>query len=108
MIKNAFHFILKVLEIFKFLSCLFHHEEKTAWFEQRYYIGFSKDKVNFKIYVMTSIFGQLIEYNNRDNFLQKSCRKWGMETGAGPPPFLKKALSWVKARGQNFSFNIVW
>ena len=31
--KNAFYFILKalfVLKIFKFLSCLFGHEEKTA------------------------------------------------------------------------------
>ena len=27
-------------------------------------------------------FGQLIEYNNRNNFLQKSCRKWGRETSS--------------------------
>ena len=28
------------------------------------------------------IFGQLIEYNKRNIILQKSCRKWGRETGS--------------------------
>ena len=35
--KNAFYFILKalfVLKIFKFLSWLFGHAEKTAWLER--------------------------------------------------------------------------
>ena len=34
--KNALYFIsnvLSVLKIFKFLSCLFGHIEKTAWLE---------------------------------------------------------------------------
>ena len=42
--KNDYYFILKaifVLKIFKFLSWLFDHYQKTAWL---------KDKVNFKIY----------------------------------------------------------
>ena len=37
MMKNAFYFILKavfVLKIFKFLSSLFGHIEKTAWLEK--------------------------------------------------------------------------
>ena len=37
MMKNAFYFILKglfVLKIFKFLSWLFTHVEKTAWLER--------------------------------------------------------------------------
>ena len=37
MMKNAFYFILKALfvpKIFKFLSWLFGHVEKTTWFEQ--------------------------------------------------------------------------
>ena len=36
MMKNAFYFILKaffVLKIFRFLSWLFGHVEKTAWLE---------------------------------------------------------------------------
>ena len=36
MVKNAFYFVLKalfVLKIFKFLSWLFGHVEKTAWLE---------------------------------------------------------------------------
>ena len=35
--KNAFYFILKalfILKIFKLLSQLFSHVEKTAWFER--------------------------------------------------------------------------
>ena len=35
-VKNAFYFILKalfILKIFKFLSWLFGHVEKTAWLE---------------------------------------------------------------------------
>ena len=37
MLKNAFYFTLKalfVLKIFKFLSWLFGHVEKTAWLER--------------------------------------------------------------------------
>ena len=37
MMQNAFYFILKtlsVLKIFKFLSPLFGHAEKTAWLER--------------------------------------------------------------------------
>ena len=48
--KNAFYFILKarfILKIFKFLSWLFDHEEKTTSLE-RYC------KVNFKIYDVTT------------------------------------------------------
>ena len=43
MMKNAFCFILKapfILKVFKFLSWLFSHKEKTIWFE---------DKVIFQI-----------------------------------------------------------
>ena len=29
-------------------------------------------------------FGQLIEYNKRNIFLQKLCRKWGKETSSRP------------------------
>ena len=30
----------------------------------------------------TMKFGQLIEYNKRNIFFQKLCRKWGKETGS--------------------------
>ena len=46
--KNAFYFILKTLlvfMIFKFLTCIIGHVEKTAW---------KKDKVNLKIYKVTT------------------------------------------------------
>ena len=48
MMENAFHFTLTtlfVLKMFKFLSWLFRHVEK--WLD-------SKDKVNFKIYDVTT------------------------------------------------------
>ena len=37
-------------------------------------------------------FGQLIEYNVRYTFLQKSGRKWGWETSSRPLVFFKKKL----------------
>ena len=36
----------------------------------------------------TMKFGQLIEYNKTNIFLQKSCRKWDKETGSRPNIFL--------------------
>ena len=82
---------LFVLKIFKYLYWLFGHVEKQLL----------KDKVNFKIYGIsnwlaitihilpniswsknnqTMKLGQLIEYNQGNIFLQKSCKKWGRET----------------------------
>ena len=57
MIKNAFYFILKafsVLNKFKFLSWLFCHIEKRLD---------AKDKVNFKIYDITTLLTN--NYNTR-------------------------------------------
>ena len=90
LIKNAY-FTLKslfVLKIFKFLSWLFDQVEKRLdW----------KDEVNFKIYNVTTWkqaisihtlinvsskgnqamkFGQVIEYNMRNVFLEKSYTKY--------------------------------
>ena len=48
----------------------------------------------------TMKFGQLIEYNMRNNFLEKSCPKYGGETGARPfseKLELKISLDWCKA-----------
>ena len=50
-------------------------------------------------------FGQVIEYNNRNIFLQKSCRKWGSKTSSRPFLFFKKALLEVKASGLQLSFS---
>ena len=93
-IKNAFYFTLKalfVLKIFIFLSQLSGHVEKR------------KDKVNFKIYDVTAyetivihilryisrckdnqtaIFGQLIEYNMINIFLEKTYTNCGGETSS--------------------------
>ena len=43
-------------------------------------------------------FGQVVEYNNRNIFPQKSCRKWSRETSSRPL-FLFKKLYEVKASG---------
>ena len=40
-------------------------------------------------------FGQLIEYNNRNFFLQKLCRKWGTETSSRR---LYKSLKWGESK----------
>ena len=39
----------------------------------------------------TMKFGQLIEYNKINIFLQKVCRKWGKETSSKPLSFFIKA-----------------
>ena len=44
-------------------------------------------------------FVQLIECNKLNNFLQKSCRKYDMETSSRPLSVFKKALCEVKASG---------
>ena len=110
MMKNAFYFTLKalfVLKILKFLSSPFGHVEKTAQ---------QKDKVNFKIHdeklnkkldkkqlqctycpISQEVkatnqamkFGQLIEYNMRNIFVEKSYTKRAGETI--PRPLSKKS-----------------
>ena len=52
----------------------------------------------------TMKFGQLIEHNVRNVFLQKSCRKCGMETSFRPL-FVSYE---VKVNDQHLSFDIFW
>ena len=42
----------------------------------------------------TMKFGQLIEYNTENNFLQKLCGKWGRETTSKPLFIFWKSLIW--------------
>ena len=51
-------------------------------------------------------FGQLIEYNKKNTFLQQSCRKCCKETNYRPPIVFQKALFEVKAIDLQFNFNI--
>ena len=99
------------LEIFTFLSWPFGYVEKRLD---------KKIKVNSKLYddtmhILSSIsrsngnqaikFGQLVEHNIGNIFLQKSCRKWGRETSC----FLKKLYRYkLNTSGQHLSFNIFW
>ena len=39
-------------------------------------------------------FSQLIEYNKRNNLLQRLCRKWGRETSSRPLFIFWKSLKW--------------
>ena len=96
MVKNVFCFILKaffVLKILKFMFWLFGHVGK----------GLDKKvEFNLKIYGITDCiknscslsikFGQLIEYNVRNIFLRKSCRKWRRETSSRPTSVFKRVL----------------
>ena len=104
--RNAFYFTSKALfglKIFEFLSWFFGQVAKRLD---------KKDRVNFKFYDVTAgltkncnthivhylkkwtkgnqtmTFGQLIEYNLRNIFLEKSYPKCGGETS--PRPFFKK------------------
>ena len=54
-------------------------------------------------------FSQLIEYNKRNIFIQKSFRKWGRETTFGPLFAFWKNFKWDKnKRSRYLSFNIFW
>ena len=89
---------------------------------------YQKDKVNLKIHDVTTgdikirilpnisrsrgnqkmKFDQVIEYNTRKIFLQKSYRKRGRETSSRPLfAFFKKALNQVKESDLQLSLNII-
>ena len=53
-------------------------------------------------------FGQLIDYNKRKTFFQKSCGTWGRETSSRPHFIFLKSLIWVKASGLQLSFYCFW
>ena len=98
--KNVFNFILKalfVLNIFKLLSRLFGHVGKMAWLVRltlkstmTSHLGLQTIAINILPKISQSKgnqamkCGQLIEYNKKNIFLQKLCRKWGKETSSRP------------------------
>ena len=100
--KNAFYFTLKaLLKIFKLLSWLFGHVQKR--FDYKNLVNFKiydeqTDEQTIAIYILTNISrskdnkttkpGQLMEYNMKHIFLEKSYVKFGRETI--PRPFSKK------------------
>ena len=94
MMKNAFYFILKavfVLKIVKFFVMTFWSSRENGfirklrltarfmtWFTNNYNThsaNISRNKSN-----QTMKFDQSIEYNKRNIFPQKLCKKWGRET----------------------------
>ena len=94
LMKNTFYFMLKVLfflKILTFLFWLFGHVgkrlDKKAKFvtsqtgKQSVHLlpNISKSKGNQIVK-----FGQLIDYNVRNMFVQRSCRKWGRNTRSRP------------------------
>ena len=102
MLENSFFFVLKslsVFKIFKFLSWLFRHVEK--WLDWKYKFNFlsydvtkreaNKCKTHIVQYLTKKSnqkmkFGQLMEYNMRYIFLEKSCKKCGGEIFPDPSP----------------------
>ena len=96
MMKNAFCFILTALFVFKilkFLPRLFDHVGKTARLTSKFMTS-HPDLQAIAIHILPNIsqskgnqtmkFGQLIEYNKRNIFLPKLCRKWGKEISSRP------------------------
>ena len=91
--ENAFYFILKALFVTTFWSCrknnLIRKIRLTSKFMtsqpglQTISIGISANISQSKGN-QTMQFVQLIEYNKRNMFLQKLCRKWGQETSYRP------------------------
>ena len=99
--KNAFYFLLKivfVLKIFKFLIFTFLVKWENGLMRKLRLISkfmtLLSGKQAIVIHVLSNIprckgnqtmkFGQLIEYNVTQFFLQKWCWKWGSETNSRP------------------------
>ena len=103
MMNNDFYFILKplfVLKIFKFLSLIRKKRlDKKNRFNFKIF-DVSLGKKTITIHTLPNIsrkesnqtikFGQSIQYNMRNIFLQKSCRKWGRGTSSRPLLFFLK------------------
>ena len=87
--KNAFYFILKAIFVFKISKILSWKIRLTSEFMMSrpdlqtiatdILLNISRSKGN-----QTMKLGQLIEYNERNNFLQKLCEKWGSESSSRP------------------------
>ena len=91
--KDAFYFTSKalfVLKIFKFFSWLFGRVAKRLHFKVNFKIFDATAWLTIVIHILPSIsrskdhqtvkFGQLIDYNMRNIFLEKSYTKCGGET----------------------------
>ena len=100
MMRNAFYFILKalfVLKIFKFFtsfwSCRKNGSIRKIGITSKF-MASQPGLQTVAIHILSSIskskgnqtmkFGQLIEYNKRNIFLQNLCGKWGRETSFRP------------------------
>ena len=106
MMEKAFYFNLKALfvfKIFRFLSSLFGHVEKQLYQEDKANLKFMTSKPGkqtMAIHILLNIsrsesnqpmkFDQLIDYNMRNIFLEKSYTKCGEETI--PRSFSKKRI----------------
>ena len=55
----------------------------------------------------TMKFGQLIEYNKIEIFLQKLCRKWGKESNSRPLFILSKSLIWGESKWSAVEFQYI-
>ena len=114
MMRNAFYFILKalfVLKIFKFFtsfwSCRKNGSIRKIGITSKF-MASQPGSQTVAIHILSSIskskgnqtmkFGQLIEYNKRNIFLQNLCGKWGRETSFRPLFILKKSLIWDEGK----------
>ena len=123
MTKKAFYFILKafsVFKIFEFLSRLSRSYIKNVFIRKRWLISdFITSQLSLqaiKIHILPNIsqdkgnqaikFGQLIEHNKKNIFLQKQFKKYDKETSPDHFFIFRKALYKVKANGLQLSFKI--
>ena len=120
LMKNVFYFMLIaifVLEIFTFLSWLFGYVKIGMMKKLRLISKFMTSQTGqqiIPIHIFPNIsrgksnqeikFVQLIEHNMRNNFLQKSCRKWSSGTSAISLFFIYK----VKPSAKHLRVNIFW
>ena len=112
--ENTFYFILKALfvfKIFKFLPWRFGHVEKSFIRKIRListFMASQPGQQTITIHILpnisrskgnqTMIFGQVMQYNMINIFLQKSCRRWARESSSRPPFAFQKSFIWGKSK----------
>ena len=109
MMKNAFYFMLKAffaLKIFTFFGLIFWSCRNGLMKKLRLISKFMTSQAGQKtitIHILPNLprsksnhqamkFGQLVEYNIRYIFLQKSCKKWCRETNPRPLSVSEKSF----------------
>ena len=117
MMKNAFCFILKTFLVLKIFNTFWSYRKNSLTRKIKLTANLMTSQPGqqtIAIHILTNIsrskgnqtvkLGQLIEYNKRNIFLQKLCKKWGREISPRPLFVFKKSFQYVSI-ALNLAYN---